>query len=106
MEVLDPKITTALRREFITAIKDEGLVLVPKHIGEHALTFYKKQQDLLKKKAVTPYQIANYNLLPGVTNLKTIKNMIADGRITTDESFKQDNKVFVLTEALKRLRNE
>ena len=100
---IDPKITTAIKREFITALKDEGLVLIPHEAGPFVVTFFKKQQSLLKRKCVTPYQIANYKLIPGINNITTIKNWIDNGKITADEWFMRDGKYYVLTSAVKRL---
>ena len=102
---LDQKVIDRLKSEFISAIKDEGLVLVPEQVGKFATKFSLKQKALLKQKSVTPYQIANYDLISGVTSLKTIKIWIREGKIKADEWYKTGEKYFVITEALKRLND-
>ena len=104
---LTPETREVLTREFISAIKLSGLVLVPSEVGAAGLDVVKQHQQLLKKKYLSPYKIAKAKLLPGVTHLNTIKNMIADGRIDQDEWFKDaDGKTQVLSIAIKRLRHE
>lgn len=76
--ILDPHTREAISREFIQAIDDHGLLLVPNHIGMATLKLIKEQDQLLKQKYLTPYQIAKHELIPGKTTLKTIKNMIQD----------------------------
>jgi len=107
MEItLDPHTREAIRREYIQAIKDQGLILVPDHVGLKALEIMKEQEQLLKHKHLTPYQIAKHGLIPGITTLKTIKNMIADGRIGTNEWYLDaGGKYHILTQAIKRLRH-
>jgi hypothetical protein len=104
---LTPELREVLQREFITAIKHSGLVLVPNDVAQHSMEFLKQQHDVMKCKYVSPYKIAKYKLLPGVTHLQTVKNMIDDGRIAPDEWFKDEaDKIQILTTALKRLRHE
>ena len=84
-------------------LKANNLIVVPKDA-------YKQQQEansLLKQKSLTPYMIIKHGLLPGVSNLKTIKNMVLDGRIGVNENYKDENgKWFIMTSAIKRLRDE
>lgn len=101
----DPTLKTAIRREFIEAIKEEGLLLVPYEVGHHVITIYKRQQSLMKQKAVTPYQIANYKLIPGITSIKTIRNWIDSGKIRDYEWYMKGKKYYVLTEAVRRLND-
>ena len=107
MEItLAPEVREALKREFITALKDSGLVWVSKDVAEHGVAFLAKQDDLLKQKTITPYMVAKYKLLPGVTHLQTVKNMVADGRIRKGEwLLDADEKLQILTYAIKRIRD-
>lgn len=101
----DSKTSEQIRGEFISALKEEGLILIPQEVGPAAISFYRKQQNLLKQTSVTPYQIANYGLIPGIRSLKTIMNWIGSGKISRDEWYKEGDKTYVLTEAINRLNN-
>lgn len=100
----NPEVKEVIQREFISALQAEGLVLVPDFVGNHVKDFYEKRQQLLRKKYVTPYQIAKYGLLPGVKSIKTVKAMLTDGRIAATEWFlDKQGKKQVLTMAIKRI---
>lgn len=105
--VIDPIQKELLQREFITALKDAGLVLLPKAAAEYGTDFLVKQKIALSKTAITPYKIAKLKLIPGVKTLKTVKDMINDGRIGVNEFYTDSSgKTYVLTAAVKRLRND
>lgn len=104
---LDATTRAAIKREFIDAIKAEGLVLVPEAVAGLAVDVFVKQKKLLSRKTLTPYTIAKFQLVPGVKSLKTIKHMALDGRISKNEFFiDASGKMQILTMAIKRLRNE
>lgn len=105
--VIDIQQKKALQHEFIEALKAANLVILPEDAAAFAHDFYKEQKKLLAQKALTPYQIAKYKLLPGVKTLKTVKDMINDGRITGSEYYNDTNgKLKISCVAIKRLRNE
>lgn len=104
--VIDPKQKQAIQQEFIQALTDAGLVIMPYSVGMYASNFYKEQQKLLRQKSVTAYQIAKWQLLPGVKSIKTVKNMVKDGRIAAGESYVNTHGVqCILTTAIKRLQD-
>jgi len=86
MEVsIDPYTREAIQREYIEALREAGLVVLPNSLAAEALLLIKDRETLLKQKHLTQYQIAKAHLIPGKTTAQTIKNMISDGRITKDE---------------------
>lgn len=88
-------------------LKDEGLLLVPETLAQISADIYVHQHKLLKKKTITPYLIAKFNLIPGVKTIRTVKTMTEDGRIGKDEFFIDTNgRMKISTSAIKRLRNE
>lgn len=88
-------------------LKAEGLILVSEDIAKLGADIYLDQKRILKQKTITPYLIAKFRLLPGVKTLKTIKNMVEDGRISKNEYYIDNSgKMHILTMAVKRLRNE
>jgi hypothetical protein len=103
----DPVAREVFQREMIGTLKGAGLLLVPEEAGPFALRFYKEQQQLLKLKHSTPYLIAKYKLLPKHPDLRTIKNMVKDGRIRPGEVFENTKGMLqIMMSAVKRLRNE
>ena len=105
MPEYDPYTLTAAKREFIQAIKDENLILIPAEYGEVVFDVVKKQQSLLKHKAVSAYMVAKYKLIPNVNTLRTIKNMVADGRISASECYHDaSGKLHIITNYIKRVR--
>lgn len=90
----------------MATFKAEGLILVPEAVGKHASIFYDKREKLLKQKWVTAYEVAEFQLLNRKPTLKTVKNMIKDGRITKDENYINDKGVsMVLVAAIHRINN-
>lgn len=107
MPEFDPHTVTALRREFIQAIRDEKLILIPAEYGDLVFNTVKKQQDLLSQKAITAFKVARYNLIPNCTTIRTLKNMVVDGRISKHERYYDTSgKLYIMTNAIKRLRDE
>lgn len=105
--IIDPYQKEALQREFIEAIDARGLILVSRPLAIHMLQLEKMHTALLKKKYLSPYQIAKHQLIPGKTTARTIKNMIVDGRIADGEWFLDKKGNYqVMTFAIKRLRND
>lgn len=104
---LDIKTKQAVQAEFINALRNEGLILVPEKYAHMVAELEKKQYQALKAKTITPYKIAKLSLIPGANSIKTITDMIADGRIGVNEWFKDaNNKTYVMVSAVKRLRDE
>lgn len=100
----DPVVREAFQREMVQCLKEEGLMIVPEAAAGFAVDFLKKQKQILKQKHATPYMISKYKLLPGAPTQQTIKNMVADGRITKHEHFEDsDGKLQILITAIKRL---
>ena len=92
--------------EVIEALEAKGLVLVPASELDD-MQKRKAEQRLLSRTKLTPYQVIKFDLLPGVKSIKTIKNMAEDGRFGKYEYLIDSNgKHWVLTSALKRMRNE
>ncbi len=106
MTELDTYTLTAAKREFIQAIKDENLVLIPAEYGPHVMELINTQTRLLKNKSVSAYKVAKYRLIPNVTTVRTVKNMVADGRISPMHAYTDaDGKLQIMTSAIKLLRN-
>ena len=95
--------TAELQKNFIEALKNEGLVLVPEHVAKYSLGFYEKRRQLLTRIMVTPYEVVKWDLLNGVKSIKTVKNMIKDYRIGVKEHLQKDGKLYILTNAIKRI---
>lgn len=95
-------------QDFMKHLAQNGLVIVPKTLVEQNLDHAKlkaAQNKELKKKWTTPYYIAKYQLIDGVTSIKTIKAMIKDGRIGANEHYTDEKgKCKILVTAIKRLR--
>lgn len=88
----------------IEGLKKEGLVLVNKSVAEFGLAFQSKRDRLMQAKSVSVYKVAKYQLIEGVTSPDTIKNMIKDGRLGKNESYKDEKgRLFIITMAIKRL---
>ena len=100
---LDQLTKNTIQAEFIQALKNEGLIVVPKDS-------YNQQMEvkaLLKKEYLSPYCIAKSQLIPKVTTVQTVYNMILRGDIHHTEWFYDKKGNYqVITSALKRLRNE
>lgn len=104
---LDPESITALSRELTKNLHDQGMVIVHKSVAHYGFGFMQRRAELLKQKAVTPSMIVKYQLLNKVLSISTIKNMVKDGRITANESFKDANDVLhITTAAINRLNGE
>lgn len=58
----------------VAALKHEGLFVAPNIAKEHTRKWLKKRENLLRKTWVTPYEIAEYNLIQPPVTQKTIKN--------------------------------
>lgn len=105
MAELDTYTLTAAKREFIQAIKDENLMLIPAEYGAHVMELVAVQNRLLKHKSISAYKVAKYRLIPNVTTVRTVKNMVADGRISAMHAFKDaSGKLQIMTSAIKLLR--
>lgn len=94
-----------LVNEVIEALEEKGFVVV---LASELNEFARKKLEarLLSQKSLTPYQIANFELIPNVKSLDTVKNMCKDGRIGPYEHYKDANgKWQVLSTAVKRLRH-
>lgn len=88
---------------FIERLKAEGLILVPERVAEHGLSYYEKRRKLLAKKTVSPHEIVKYELL-GATTVRTIKNMIKDGRIHATECYQETTGRWrIMTSAINRI---
>lgn len=94
--------------EVIASLEAKGLVLVPASELNN-IERLKAEQRLLSRTKLTPYQIAKFGLIPGVKSMETIKNMSTDGsgRLGKHDHYTdKDGKHWVMTSAIKRLRNE
>jgi len=102
---IDPEQREVLQREFIAALHDAGLVVVPKYLSVKAVDVEKRKRELLQQRSVTTYEIEKYKLLPRTR--ATVLNWVAKGVIKKGEWYKDDKGVTrVLTIAIKRLNNE
>jgi len=95
-----------IQKLFIDALKEEGLVCVPDHVAKYAVNFYEKQRQMLTRVMVTPYEIVKWDLLNGVKSIKTVKNMVKDCRIGVKEHHYVNDKLHILTEAIKRINKK
>lgn len=106
MPQLDPYTLSTAKAEFIQAIKDENLVLIPAEYGPHVAELITQQNQLLKQKAISAYKVAKYRLIPKATTVRTVKNMVADGRISKMHAYKDDkDKLYIMSAAIRLLRN-
>lgn len=97
---LHPESITAL----VAEMKQQNLVLVHSSVAYYGFEFMREREAMLKLKAVTPNMIIKYKLLTNVKSVRTIKNMVADGRIGKNEWFKDSKGVMqILTAAIKRI---
>ncbi|MGE5944091.1 MAG: hypothetical protein ACM31G_07110 [Flavobacteriales bacterium] len=94
---------------FADILKQRGLIVVPQNEFENK-AWYNKRSNLLRKKWLTPYEIAKFELLDTKPTLKTIKNMITEGRILKHETYIDESgkipKVMVSRQAIERLNNK
>jgi len=102
--ILAPETVTAVARELTDNLRDSGLVIVHKSVAQYGFFFMQRREKLLKQKAVTPSLIVKYQLINQEQSVGTIKNMVKDGRITTNEWFKDNKNVMhITTAAIQRL---
>lgn len=88
----------------IERLSEKGMVLVSADIADEALKLQRAKTKLMRRAKLTPYEISKFRLLPGVTSINTVNNMIADGRILEDEVFvDKSGKRYVIKAAIERL---
>ena len=103
MAALDQNILDQLQNTLISTLKAAGLVLLPESAAAFASEYYSKRTNLMKRKAVSLVMVEKYKLIDGVKTRRTLKNMIADGRIKPNESYRDKGTTMLLTMAIKRL---
>lgn len=87
-------------------IQKKGLVLVPENAAEFALQFAAERKKAFKKTAVTPQTIVKYKMLNSKPTVRTIKNMVKDGRIGVEEHYRNDkDHLYILVSTIKRLNS-
>jgi len=94
-----------LVKEVIKDLLAAGFMVMPASMVEDLNQIHYANR-MLKQKKLTPYQIAKNKLIPGVNSLETIKKMTEDGRIGPREFFVENRKMYITSNAIKRLRNE
>lgn len=95
-----------VQKEFIEALKVNGLMVAPKELVLNGIDLRKDQDLQLKKSYLSAWSIEKYKLLGG-KSANTVKNMVKDGRIKSHECFQDKNGVLqIMTSAIKRLNNE
>lgn len=95
-----------INQALISELKNQGLVLVPESLARVSMVVHAQKKQILKKKFVTPFEIAKYGLINNVKSRQTVMNMIADGRIGKKEHFKdQRNRTMVSVQAINRINN-
>jgi hypothetical protein len=103
---LSPESITALKRELVAELKSEGLILVHKSSVFTDVNKLREREAIMRLKTVTPSMIIKHQLLINVKSVRTIKNMVKDGRIKANEWLKDSNGTLqILTAAIKRLNN-
>lgn len=106
MAELDKTIIEQLQSTLISTLKNAGLVLLPESAAVFANEYYDKRSNLMKRKAVSLFLVEKYKLIDGVKTRRTLINMVADGRIKPNESYKDNNTTMLLTMAIKRLNGK
>lgn len=94
--------------EVIASLEERGLILVPASDLDD-IKRKKAEQRLLDRTKLTPYQIAKFKLIPGINSVRSVKHMATDGsgRLGKYDHFIDNGgKWWVLSSAVKRLRNE
>lgn len=89
---LDPKIVTQMGKEWMQMLDEKGLVIVGKNVANFSYKFYEERKKVLRKKWVTPHEIAKYDLMVNVGSYQTVKNMVADGRIGKNDHLYEKRK--------------
>lgn len=91
----------------LAGLLDSGHVLVTAELADAALQHKKAIDRLMRKSACTAYEVAKFKLI-GTNSIRTIKAMVADGRINKlNETFiSSEGKLCITNACLKRLRNE
>lgn len=102
MEAFDRK---KIVREVLEDLISEGYAVVPNSVLKD-INQNEKVKSLLSLKKLTPYQIAKFQLIPGVTSIPTVKKMTVDGRIGKKEFYFECYKMCIIPNAIKRLRGE
>lgn len=102
---MSPEERKEIVNEIISGLEAKGLTVVPASLLNN-LSGDIKAKSLLQQKMLTPYQIAKFKLIPGVTSMLTVKNMTVDGRIGKKEFYTIGGKMYIMTAAVKRLRGE
>jgi hypothetical protein len=90
-------------REVIQDLYSEGFIVVPASVLD-TINTTQYENSMLQHTTLTPYQIANKRLIPGVTSIGTVKKMTVDGRIGAKEFYYEGGKMKILTSAIKRMR--
>lgn len=93
--------------ELVAGLAAKGLAVVPASLVEPAMQLQKAKAKLMKRAKVTPYECAKFQLIDGVTSIKTVKTMVKDGRITANESFTdRSGKLYITTSCINRLNDK
>ena len=96
-----------LAYEIVNEIESRGMMLMPKDFAKYAVQFDARREKLMREKSVSLYKAAKFGLVNGISSLKTLKNMIADSRIKSNEFYKNSKGTYmILTAAIKRLNNK
>lgn len=70
------------------------------------LQLKKAKARMMRRNRLTPYEISKFELINGVKSIKTVKNMVVDGRIRPDENYKDSSgKLYITRAAIERLNN-
>ena len=90
--------------KLVDALAARGLVVGPASIMDDAMRLQKAKTRLMRRNKLTPYEVAKFKLLPNQPTLKTVKNMIDDGRIRRDEVFTdKSGKRYITKACIERL---
>ena len=97
----------AFMEDLTSILKENNLMVVPAElVAEHEKL--KAAQEMLMDKSrnhFTIYEVAKFDLIPGMGSYNEVKNMVKDGRIRPHECFTDlGGKTYILRSGIERLR--
>jgi hypothetical protein len=92
--------------DLVKGLAAKGLVVMPAVLVDDAVRLQKARVSVMRRSKVTAYEVVKFQLLPNVSSLNTVKNMVKDGRILAGENYRDSNgKLYITKIAIERLNS-
>lgn len=89
----------------VSSLEAKGLMVVPASLVDDYETLKKAQNLLRSRSKLTPYEVAKFKLIPNATSYATVMNMVKDGRIKSNETYRdRSGKLYILRSGIERIK--